>query len=127
MRRIILTQNLVIAGMITLIGLMAGFYEGEIPKQFLMALISFIVIDKGLYEIELMYLKMRGKGNAEKQKSGNRKDKGNAVSCIEWFKVRFQSLIQKDGNPGADTEAVLQTPGNNSNREGVAYRRRYGR
>lgn len=122
MRKIILAQNLVIAGLITTILFMSGFYEGDLLKRLALAAMGFIVADRALLEIERLFLKME----RNNEKEGHRSNKKHAVSCVDWFKVRFSALREKNGNPCTNTAQILPAPGNNTSRQSGTYRRRNG-
>ena len=109
MRRIIVAQNAVIAGLITVIAIITGFFEIHGLKLVLFAVMSFLVLDYALLQVERALLK-RWKDERFGKKSGA----GNSVPGIPWHKVRFVISGKKDGNTRSDTAKVQAGTRNNS-------------
>lgn len=117
MRRIIIIQNHVVSGLITVIGLITGFY-GNGLKAVLFAVMGFILLDLGLREIERYYLRTWD------EKGSHEENKGDSVSPIAWFKMRFCDIEQTDRDTKNDSAPIRTNARNHSARQIDIDRRR---
>lgn len=102
MKKIIYTQNAVIAGLITVIALITGFYEIKGLKLFIVAVMGFFVLNYLLLQGERLWLRWwhENKGKTEGE--------GSAFQGIPWFKhkMRHPGTVQENRNPGGNAKKI---------------------
>lgn len=121
MRRIIIVQNHVVSGLLVVIGLTTRFY-GNGLKAVLFAVMSFILIDLGLREVERYYLRI-----LKDDKGSREKSKGSSLPNIHWFKMRFCDIKQDNRHSRNNIATICKDAGNNTTRQSDHYRRCNGR
>ena len=117
MRKIILFQNAIISGEVTIIALLTGFYELTGWKLVLVSVMGFVVFYWVLLQIERAYLR-----SAKNEKAGRAKDKGGSVRGKWWYSMRFSLLGKKNRNPGGVIKTIQEATRHNTAQPPVGYR-----
>lgn len=119
MKKIIYVQNGVVAGLITVILLITGFYELSGLKLVIVAVMGFFVIDYLILQVERMWLRWRN------ESKGKAKGDRGAVPGIPWYehKMRHPGTVETDGNTRGITAAVQKGTRHDPIRTGSRYSR----
>lgn len=101
MRRIVLAQNAVISGLITLITIITGFWGVHGGRLMIVSVMLFAVFDWSLLRLERMYIR-----RTKNEKDGSAEGERGSVPGIWWYKVRYRRGIKKNRDTAGDTAAV---------------------